>query len=145
MVGKGHLCFQTRYAAKKKSSKHSSITNYSIIIQIIRLNPSVIKYIHVHCSLPKVLLYIILIIADSFQYNKEKNLTLLYQTNLSVRGVITRRPELPRYSYPYQNWVFVWRMVQSSDSQYSLSWLNHSNAFLLLVPLFSSLSMMSRA
>lgn len=36
--------------------------------------------------------------------------------NLSVRGVITSRPEFPKYSYPYWNWVFVCRTTQSSMS-----------------------------
>lgn len=34
--------------------------------------------------------------------------------HLSVSGVMTKRPELPRYSYPYRNSAFTARMYKSS-------------------------------
>lgn len=37
--------------------------------------------------------------------------------HLSVSGVMTKRPELPRYSYPYRNSALTARMYKSSLAQ----------------------------
>lgn len=39
------------------------------------------------------------------------------KTHLSVSGVMTSRPEFPRYSYPYKNSAFTARMYRSSLAQ----------------------------
>ena len=60
---------------------------------------------------------------------------------------MTKRPELPRYSYPYWNWVLVCLTTQSSISlsQYNRSCMSQSKAVTSLHPDLISFSITSRA
>ena len=79
--------------------------------------------------------------------NQSKNIYTVYRTHLSVKGVITRRGVLPRYSYEYRNCASQMLAKQWLDASSHLwrNWLSQANACADSTLLLISLATTSRA